>query len=164
MQALERRPCLFTAMFALVLTAGCAARQPAPAPDPVIDESDAGEIIGGVAGAAIGSQVGDGTGQTIATIAGALIGSQVGERIGARAERRDLERAATALERNRLNETSTWENPRTGNDFAVTPVNRFERAERECREFRFRVETAYGEDTRMRTACRQPDGTWEIVS
>jgi len=28
----------------------------------------------------------------------------------------------------------------------------------------FRVETAYGEDTRTRTACRQPDGTWEIVS
>lgn len=132
--------------------------------DPVVDDSTAGQIIGGVAGAAAGSQVGGGSGQTIATVAGALLGSVVGERIGARMEERDLERTAQVLENNERSETDTWVNPNTGNEFAVTPVATYDADGRPCREFEFTVATDRGRETEERTACRQADGTWEVVS
>ncbi len=144
---------------ALVLGSGCASQEE----DRGIDESDAGQIIGGVAGAAAGSQLGGGSGQTVATIAGALIGAVVGERIGARMEEDDRQAAAQALEENRSGETSTWVNPDTGNEFALTPVETYERSGRPCREFEFRVDTERGSDTEERTACRNSDGTWEVL-
>ncbi len=154
---------LVISLAAAGLAAGCATR-PAPAErEPVIGDEEAGQILGGVAGAAAGSQIGEGSGQTIATVAGALIGSVIGERLGARADRDDYRRTASVLESNDDYETTEWENPRTANEFAVTPVNTWSQDGRSCREFRFRVETPRGTDTRVRTACRQPDGTWEIL-
>jgi surface antigen len=143
----------------LLLGAGCASQDD----EPVLDESEAGQIIGGVAGAAAGSQVGGGSGQTVATIAGALVGAVVGERIGARMEEDDRRAAAQVLEENRTGETSTWQNPDTGHEFAVTPVETFEQAGRPCRQFQFRVETDRGSDVEERTACRNDDGTWEVM-
>lgn len=128
-----------------------------------IDESDAGRILGGVAGAAAGSQVGDGSGRTVAMIAGALIGSMAGERIGARMEDDDMQEAGFALEENRAGETHAWENPDTGNEFRITPTDTYERDGRPCREFDFRVETERGSDVQERTACRDSDGTWEVI-
>lgn len=144
---------------ALALGTGCASQDD----EPVLDESEAGQIIGGVAGAAAGTQVGGGSGQTVATIAGALIGAVVGERIGARMEEDDRQATAQVLEENRTGETSSWVNPDTGNEFAVTPVETYERSGRPCRQFEFRVETDRGSDTEERTACRNNDGTWEIL-
>lgn len=145
---------------ALALMVGCASGSS----EPMVDESTAGSVIGGVAGAAAGSQIGDGSGQTIATIAGALIGSIAGERIGARMEEDDRQRTALALENNRQAVTEAWVNPNTGNEFSVTPVDTYERNNRPCRDFRFRVETDRGTETEERTACRTADGSWEIVS
>lgn len=146
---------------ALVLGSGCAMQDE---DEPVIEKSEAGQIIGGVAGAAVGSQVGEGSGQTVATIAGALIGAVVGERIGARMEEDDRQATAQVLEETRTGETETWVNPDTGNEFAVTPVETYEQAGRPCREFEFRVETDRGSQTEERTACRNDDGTWEVLS
>lgn len=142
----------------VLLGSGCASRE-----DRGLDESDVGQILGGVVGAAAGSQVGEGSGQTVATIAGALIGAVIGERIGARMEDDDRQYTALALEENRTGETASWENPDTGNEFSVTPVETYERSGRPCREFEFRVETDEGSDVQERTACRQSDGTWEVV-
>src|SRR5262245_12967972 len=41
-----------------------------------------GAVIGGLAGAAIGSRIGDGDGRTVAIIAGAALGALIGSRIG----------------------------------------------------------------------------------
>lgn len=142
----------------ILLGSGCASQE-----DRDLDESDVGQILGGVAGAAAGSQVGEGSGQTVATIAGALIGAVIGERIGARMEDDDREYTAHALEENRTGETASWENPDTGNEFWVTPTETFEDSGRPCREFEFRVETEDGSDVQERTACRDSDGTWEVV-
>jgi surface antigen len=143
---------------AAILASGCADQR-----ERGIDKSQAGQILGGVAGAAAGSQVGDGSGQTVAMIAGALIGSIVGERIGARMEDDDLQQAGLALENNRTGEAAAWENPDTGNEFRVTPTSTYERDGRPCRQFDFRVETDRGSDVQERTACRDSDGTWEVI-
>ena len=130
--------------------------------EPLLDRSDAGQVIGGVAGAAAGSQVGGGSGRTVAMIAGALIGSVVGERIGARMEEDDLRQTASALESNPTGDASEWVNPDTGNTFRVTPTGTWERDGRPCREFEFRVETERGTDLQERTACRGDDGVWDV--
>jgi hypothetical protein len=71
----------------------------------------------------------------------------------------------SALENNRTNQASTWVNPDTGESGAVVPVRTFENAVGQpCREYQRtiviggRAERGYG------TACRQPDGTWRVVS
>ena len=142
----------------VALGAGCAEQR-----ERGIDESDAGQILGGVAGAAAGSQVGGGSGRTVAMIAGALIGSMAGERIGARMEEDDMQEAGFALEESRTGETHAWENPDTGNEFRITPTDTYERDGRPCREFDFRVETERGSEIQERTACRDADGTWEVI-
>lgn len=149
--------CGLPLLAAALLAAGCAEQRER------VDKSDAGQILGGVAGAAAGSQVGGGSGRTVAMITGALIGSMVGERIGARMEEDDMQQAGLALETNRTGETSAWENPDTGNEFRITPTQTYDREGRPCREFDFRVETARGSDVQERTACRNSDGTWEVV-
>ncbi|MEX2495834.1 MAG: RT0821/Lpp0805 family surface protein [Woeseia sp.] len=143
----------------VVIAAGCAGQDE----DRGIDKSDAGQILGGVAGAAAGSQIGSGSGQTAAMIAGALIGSMAGERIGARMEEDDRRQAGLALENSRTGETVAWENPDTGNAFEMTPVETYERDGRPCRQFEFEVETVRGSDTQERTACRNANGTWEVI-
>jgi surface antigen len=138
---------------------GCAGQDS----EPILDKSTTGQVLGGVAGAAAGSQVGGGSGRTVSIIAGALLGSIVGERIGARMERDDLQQTAWALEENRTGETSAWVNPDTGNEFRVTPSETYDRSGRPCREFEFQVETARGAEAEERIACRNSDGTWEVI-
>jgi surface antigen len=143
----------------LIVGAGCASQED----EPILDQSETGQIVGGVAGAAAGSQIGEGSGQTVATIAGALVGAVLGERIGARMEEDDRVYTAQVLEENRTGETGSWENPDTGHEFWVTPTETYERSGRPCREFEFKVETEDGSDVEERTACRDDDGTWEVV-
>lgn len=59
--------------------------------------------------------------------------------------------------------TTSWSNPDTGNYGTITPTRTYEQQGRYCREYQQnvtvggRVQESYG------TACRQPDGQWEII-
>lgn len=143
---------LILAVGAALLATGCQ-----------LSRQESGRLIGGAAGAAAGSQVGSGSGRLIATVVGGLLGSLAGERIGARMEARDYRRAGRALEEAPAGERASWTNPNTGVRYAVTPTDTYRTEDRPCREFRFRAETERGAETREHTACRQPDGTWEIL-
>lgn len=71
----------------------------------------------------------------------------------------------SALEYNRTNQASTWVNPDTGGTGSVVPVRTFQNAEgRPCREFQETIVIGGREEQGYGTACRQPDGTWRIVS
>lgn len=128
-----------------------------------------GTLIGGVVGAVVGSQVGKGNGRLAAVGVGTLIGALVGRDIGRSMDAVDRGYATSAV--NRALETAptcttiTWDNPQTGNYGTITPTRTFEPSPgRYCREFQQQVviggtlQDAYG------TACRQPDGSWEIVA
>lgn len=70
-----------------------------------------------------------------------------------------------ALENNRTNQASTWVNPDTGVSEAVVPVRTFESDQGQpCREFQRTIIIGGREEQGYGTACRQPDGTWHIVS
>jgi surface antigen len=62
-------------------------------------------------------------------------------------------------------QTIQWQNPDTHASYNVTPINTYQAGDgRYCREYVTqsriggRLQETYG------TACRQPDGSWQIVN
>lgn len=119
-----------------------------------------GQVIGAIAGGVLGSQVGGGSGKVAATIAGTMLGGFIGGNIGRQMDDGDRYRAGHALEATPTNQSSSWQNPDTGNSYSVTPTRTYYDSSRPCREYTTeawidgRKETVYG------SACRQADGTW----
>lgn len=126
-----------------------------------------GTLGGAAAGGLLGSQIGSGSGQTIAIIAGTLAGAYLGRRVAqsslfsdedaktaANAERQALASGSPAV-------WSSADNPVAGR---VTPVQTFEREGRVCREYTHSITTPTDQETLRGTACRQPDGTWQLAS
>lgn len=120
-----------------------------------------GAAAGGLLGAALG-------GEAEGIIAGVLLGGLLGGAIGNALDNRDREYARMnsfhGLEYTPSGTTSEWHNPDSGHGGTITPVRTYQTAPGTyCREFQQtitvngRTEQAYG------TACRQPDGSWEIV-
>ena len=69
-----------------------------------------------------------------------------------------------ALENNKTNQTSDWVNPDAAHTGAVVPTKTFENAQGlPCREFITTITIAGKAQQGYGTACRQPDGTWQIV-
>ncbi len=128
-----------------------------------------GTVVGAIAGGLLGSTIGSGSGKAIAIGVGAVLGGIVGSEVGKsldRADRAHMHRTTQqSLETQRTGRASTWQNPDNRHSGTVTPTRTFRRESGEqCREFQQtvtiddRTERAYG------TACRQPDGSWKIVS
>jgi surface antigen len=122
-----------------------------------------GGLIGGVAGGLLGSQIGGGSGKVAAIIGGTLAGVALGSYVGGYMDRADQQYMSRTLEYHPTGQASSWRNPDTGHRYDVTPVRTYqESGGRYCREFTTqvyvggRLEEAYG------TACRMPDGSWQI--
>jgi surface antigen len=128
-----------------------------------------GTILGGAAGAAVGAQVGDGQGQLAAVAAGAVIGALIGGDIGRqldRADRQYMENTAqTSLESDPAGTSREWSNPDSGNAGTITPSRTYKKDSGQyCREYQQTVTVGGEEQQAYGTACRQDDGTWQIVS
>ncbi len=125
-------------------------------------KQDQGVVIGAVAGGLLGNQVGGGSGRVLATIAGAVIGGAIGGSVGKSMDETDRMKANAAFENVRSGASSTWVNPDTGYEYVVTPNNSYETDSGPCREYTMdatiggKTEQVYG------TACRQPDGSWQV--
>lgn len=129
-------------------------------------------VVGAMTGAAIGgllgSHMGRGSGRLVATAMGVFVGGLIGHEIGRSMDEADRMRARQAMSQAQaapIGETIEWNNPKSGNSGTYTPVRDGTSASgRYCREFQQTVtiggktERAYG------TACRQPDGSWQIVN
>lgn len=128
-----------------------------------------GTILGGIAGAVIGSKIGKGRGGDIAVAIGAVAGAWFGSSIGKDLDDLDkmkIEDATQdALENNSAGETSSWSNPDSGRSGGVTPTKTYyEKGQNEpCREYNSTVTIDGQLETISGTACRRPDGTWRTV-
>lgn len=148
------------AVLAVALT-GCA--------ETGISKQTGGTVLGGIAGGVIGSRIGKGRGRTVATIAGALIGALAGSAIGKQLDERDRLLMARStqdtLETGRSGQVTEWRNPDTGHRGTVVPEPAYRTPEgRYCREFQQTVTIGGKTQQAFGKACRQPDGTWKIVS
>ena len=131
-------------------------------------KQQSGTALGAVAGGLIGSQFGKGRGQLVGIGIGALLGGFAGSQIGKYMDEQDKMKMQMAtrrsLERSRVGQTSSWRNPDSGHHGTVTPTKTFKRSGRYCREFQQTITVGGKTEKGYGTACRQPDGSWEIVN
>ena len=132
-------------------------------------KTSGGTLIGAVLGGVAGSAFGQGPGKIAAVAAGTFLGSVVGENIGRSLDRADRTYAQRAvghgLEHKPVGAATVWRNPDSGNQGTITPTRTYETpAGRYCREYQHTVTVGGKSETAYGTACRQPDGTWEIQS
>ncbi len=134
-----------------------------------LTKSDVGTGLGAVAGGVAGAQFGKGNGRLVATALGALVGASVGNSIGASLDRADMtyynQAQQKALETAQPGQSLPWNNPQNGHSGSFIPAAPYQNdAGQYCREYNEKVniggeiQSAYGR------ACRQPDGSWQIVS
>lgn len=134
-----------------------------------ITKEQVGTLGGAVIGGVLGSKVGKGTGRGIAIGAGTLLGAYLGSETGKSLDRADMnyynKTSQRALETAQPGETLPWSNPQTGNRGTVTPKQYYkEDSGRYCREYQQTVTVGGKQSQGYGTACRQPDGSWEIVN
>ena len=129
-----------------------------------ITQEDTGRVVGSVAGGLLGNQVGKGSGRLAATIAGTMLGGMMGGEIGRQMDENDRYRANRALETAPTNRTTTWSNPDTGTDYAVTPTRTYFESDQPCREYRTEAWIGGKKETVYGTACRQADGSWQVAN
>src|SRR5262249_11535023 len=120
-----------------------------------------GAAIGGAAGGLAGNQFGKGKGRTAATIGGVVIGALVGGALRHALDDADQACVGQVLEHVPDRERVGW---RGRESYAVVPTRTYQNAGRYCREYQTeatisgRLQSVYG------TACRQPDGSWQIIN
>lgn len=127
-----------------------------------------GTVIGAGTGALIGSQFGSGSGRLAATAFGTLVGALVGSEIGRSLDQADREymyRAEQQAYGAPIGEQITWRNPQSGHYGHITPTRQgYDAGGNYCREFQQTVYIGGRPEQAFGTACRQPDGSWRIVS
>jgi surface antigen len=127
-----------------------------------------GALAGAGAGGLLGAQIGNGKGRLAATAAGTVLGAFLGNEVGKSLDRADRGYAGQAsyqaLEFAPAGNQIGWQNPDSGHYGSVTPIRTYQANGGEyCREFQQQaavggqIEEVYG------TACRQPDGRWQVV-
>src|SRR3990172_6245080 len=126
-----------------------------------------GTLLGAAAGGLIGSQIGGGAGNKVAIGAGVLVGGLVGNRIGRSLDCQDLsyhsDTTQRTLETQVSGTSSRWNNPSTGHSGSITPTRTYvSRDGSPCREFNQTINVDGQQDVVTGTACRTPDGRWEI--
>ncbi len=132
-------------------------------------KQESGALIGGTTGALIGSQFGRGPGKLLGLGLGGIIGAIAGSAIGNNLDAKDQEKMAASthksLENSKTGQVSTWRNPDSGNTGTVVPTRSYKSISGDyCREYTHTVTVAGRTQEAYGTACRKPDGSWQIVS
>ena len=126
-----------------------------------------GTLAGAGVGGLLGSQIGGGRGQLAATAAGVVIGGWLGNEIGAsldRADRAYMNNATSRAYTAPIGQQITWNNPQSGNSGVIVPVrDGTNNRGQYCREFQQTITVGGQNQQAYGTACRQPDGSWQIV-
>lgn len=154
------------AMLTMVsILAGCAT----PGSHDGVNKQDAGTLLGALGGAVAGAQFGKGSGKIVGAVAGTLVGGFIGNQIGASLDKADqahLEQAHNRALAAPIGEQIVWNNPQSGNSGTIVPTREgYSKKNNEyCREYQQKVTVAGKTQSAFGQACRQPDGSWKIVS
>lgn len=128
-----------------------------------------GTLAGAGAGGLLGAQVGKGSTRLAATAAGTLLGAFLGGEVGKSLDRADAVHASQAqyqaLEYTPSGYSTAWRNPDSGHYGSVTPIETYQSSGGAyCREFQHQVQIGGRARNVYGTACRTPDGQWQVVN
>ena len=166
-----RKNLLTASVISLTLLAACA--QPGDANRGVmsgggVTKSDIGTLAGAGLGAWGGSNIGKGKGNIAAIAVGTLLGAGLGHEVGGSLDRADMayynQTSQRALETGRVGTTTTWQNPDSGNSGTITPTRTFQNGNQYCREYTQTINVGGKAQSGYGTACRQPDGSWQVAN
>lgn len=122
-----------------------------------------GSLLGGAAGGYVGSQFGQGNGKLATTAAGALLGFIIGKNVGQSMDDVDVRCTGYALEDAADRQKVVWKNPNNGREYSVTPTRTFKEGGRYCRDYTTRTVLSGRTENVRAKACRNPDGSWQVV-
>jgi surface antigen len=124
-----------------------------------------GAALGGTAGGLLASEVAESEARGVAIAAGVIVGATIGGGIGRSMDRMDQRCLGQVLEHAPSNQDVAWKNPDSETQYSVTPARTYQDdAQRYCREYRAKAVLAGEPEETWGTACRQPDGSWQIVN
>lgn len=127
-----------------------------------------GAVIGGAldgGGHRGGHHGGSGAGVLIGAVVGAAIGNSIGRKMDEADRLAAAQARYAALENYQTGESSYWYNPDSGNQGSFSPQPGYKTNEGQyCREYTQNLTIGGKTETGYGTACRQPDGSWKIVS
>ena len=143
----------------LILTNSCAEKE---------DNKLLGQIIGSVAGAYLGSKVGDGMVGNLTTVLGGTVGFLIGGKIVDvldSEEQLELNNAVNqTLTENPDNVSKKWNSQKNVETNAeITPLNSYKIDKNTCRDFTKIVNKADKKVQEKSTACRDENGNWKII-
>ena len=123
-----------------------------------------GALLGSAAGGLLAAAAGGGTAGIIGgVLAGGLIGGAIGNSLDQRDKELAMRQAQLSLETARTGQASTWQNPDTGNYGTFTPTRTYQTGTGAyCREFQQMIVVGGETHQAYGTACRQPDGSWQV--
>jgi surface antigen len=122
-----------------------------------------GAVLGGLAGAAVGSQIGDGSGRTVAIIAGTALGALIGSRIGRSLDDKDRACVGHALEIGKPGQNVAWQNASTGVLYTLVPGEVRKSNGGTCRPFTLVAAKGRDKSSQQGLACQSKTGVWEMV-
>jgi surface antigen len=129
------------------------------------DSNLLGTLFGGAVGGIAGSQIGDGSGRTAAIIGGTVIGAIFGNSLGRDVSPYDHVHAANVFEVTPAQQTVAWQNPDNGMAYQVTPTRTYQlNTGQYCREYQATATVGGRPQATYGTACRTPDGDWQIMN
>jgi surface antigen len=129
-----------------------------------------GLAIGGLGGMTAGGLIAAAAhANPVGIAAGVILGGLTGGLIGHLVDDKDKQIAAQsthqALETGPAGQPVKWTNPENGHTGTVTPLRTYQtQTGQYCREFTQTVTIDNRPQQSYGTACRQPDGSWKIVS
>jgi surface antigen len=155
-------PLCLTLVFGLIALPGTASANCSPTSTNGILGGLGGAVVGGL----LGSTIGGGSGKTIATIGGALAGGLIGNNLMSQLNCQDQGYLGNSTERSLdTGQPVSWKNPDSGTYGTVTPTRTYNSDLCQyCREYQQTVYIDGKPQKGYGTACRQPDGSWKIVS
>jgi surface antigen len=127
-----------------------------------LNKGQQGAIGGAAGGALLGQAIGR---STEATLIGAAVGTMLGYVVGNEMDKYDRRELNHAYEFGPSGQSTSWQNPDSGNYYAVTPQPAYSSPvyqDRPCRQAEI-MATIDGQTERTyTTACRNSRGQWEL--
>ncbi len=126
------------------------------------NRTEIGAALGAATGAVVGSQVVDEEDKAIGVIGGLIVGGVVGGLIGHAMDSVDEACMGHALEYAADGARVHWRDP-NGYDYDVVPQETYQAGGRYCRNYTTTAVIEGAPESIDGTACRRPDGNWDIV-